>query len=1016
MAKKHWIIAGTVLTGSFALAKAAKRQGSMRKNGSRTKTEAKIAHLAPTFYEQKIKPVMDRTLAFGGLVLLSPLYVAISLAIVIDDPGPIFFTQKRVGKDKQFFTLHKFRSMKMSTPADVPTHMLQDPEQYITRVGRVLRRTSLDELPQIWDIFRGKMSVIGPRPALWNQDDLIAARGFANTVLPGLTGLAQISGRDELEIAVKAGKDREYVSALRESSVRGFLLDCRCFFGTIKSVLTHDGVVEGGTGALPCPSNDVQPEPVKGHSGKMGFPLRTGVPAIDPPTDWGFKKTFHINTQRPVRVLITGAGSYIGESFRSYAAVHYPSIRSDTLDMRDSSWRDHDLSCYDAVLHVAGIAHADVGRASAQEIERYYSVNTDLAIETAKAAKAAGVRQFIFMSSMIIYGGAESITAETIPSPSNFYGDSKWQADRGIRSLNAPGFAVAVLRPPMIYGKGSKGNYPILAKLAKRLPFFPKVGNKRSMLYIENLAEFLCGLILSGESGVYIPQNGEYSNTSKLVALIRKTAGKNMMMSRALAPAVAVGKHVPGKVGDLVRKAFGSSWYDQKISSYDGLDYQKYSLEQSVKRTESDSADRSEGTGSSADLEGKPHILVVSQYFHPETFRINDMAVEWVKRGYKVTVLTGIPNYPMGKFFEGYGYSKRRHETWNGVEIIRIPLIPRGSSSIGMVMNYFSFVASGWWWKMMHNVHADLVFTFEVSPMTQAMIGCWYARKHHVPHYLYVTDLWPENVESVTGIHSKAVIAPIQSMVDHIYVHTDKILTCSRSFIEKIEKRGVPSGKIEFWPQYAEEFYKPMERSGDLLPQDGALNLVFAGSVGFAQGLDVLVRSAVELKKEDLPVRFNIIGDGRYLAGLQENVRAAQVEGYFNFISRRPAEEIPRYLAYADALLLTLSKSDVFAITLPAKTQSYLACGRPILVSADGEVQDVVNDAQAGLCSNAEDVLGLVSNIKRFMGMKQEERERLGSNALDYSRAHFDKEKLMDRLDKIFEFRRNGEVERDVSI
>lgn len=413
----------------------------------------------------------------------------------------------------------------------------------------------------------------------------------------------------------------------------------------------------------------------------------------------------------------------------------------------------------------------------------------------------------------------------------------------------------------------------------------------------------------------------------------------------------------------------------------------------------------------STDSMKKSHILVISQYFYPETFRINDMAVEWAKRGYKVTVLTGIPNYPMGKFFEGYGYTKRRHETWNGVEIIRIPLIPRGNSSIGMVMNYFSFMASGWCWKVMNRVKADLVFTFEVSPMTQAMIGCWYAKKHRVPHYLYVTDLWPENVESVTGIHSKAIIVPIQLMVDYIYHHTDRILTCSQSFVEKIEKRGIPSDKIEFWPQYAEEFYKPVERSGNLLPQDGTLNLVFAGSIGYAQGLNVLVRTAVELKKENLFVRFNIIGDGRYLSEMQENINTAHAESYFNFIPRKPAEEIPQYLAYADALLLTLSKSDVFAITLPAKTQSYFACGRPILVSADGEIQEVVNNAQAGLCSNAEDVEGLVCSIKKFIGMKREEREQMGINALKYSYSHFDKEKLMNRLDKIFEFRMNGKVE-----
>lgn len=214
---------------------------------------AQVAHnmpvkpsYVPSFYTAHVKPVLDTILAFFGLLLLSPVFLIIVLAIWVDDPGPIFFKQKRVGKEKTFFLLHKFRSMKMSTPHDVPTHQLDNPEQYITRVGKFLRKTSLDELPQIWDIFRGKMSIIGPRPALWNQADLVAQREqyAANDVKPGLTGWAQINGRDELEIPVKAKLDGEYMA--RQS----FLFDCKCFWGTVISVLKHEGVVEGGTGEL----------------------------------------------------------------------------------------------------------------------------------------------------------------------------------------------------------------------------------------------------------------------------------------------------------------------------------------------------------------------------------------------------------------------------------------------------------------------------------------------------------------------------------------------------------------------------------------------------------------------------------------------------------------------------------------------------------------------------------------------------------------------------------------------
>lgn len=197
-------------------------------------------------YRNYLKRLLAVILSLGGMICLSWLFLILSIAIKLDSPGPVFFRQKRVGKDKKHFQILKFRTMRIDTPHDMPTHLLQDPEQYITRVGRFLRRTSLDELPQLWNIFVGDMAVIGPRPALWNQYDLLEARDQygANDLRPGLTGWAQIHGRDELPIPEKARLDGYYAQNL------SFGLDVRCFFGTIKAVLAHDGVVEGGTGAL----------------------------------------------------------------------------------------------------------------------------------------------------------------------------------------------------------------------------------------------------------------------------------------------------------------------------------------------------------------------------------------------------------------------------------------------------------------------------------------------------------------------------------------------------------------------------------------------------------------------------------------------------------------------------------------------------------------------------------------------------------------------------------------------
>ena len=292
------------------------------------------------------------------------------------------------------------------------------------------------------------------------------------------------------------------------------------------------------------------------------------------------------------KVLITGANSYIGVSFENYVREHYPAELSvDTVDMIDGSWREKDFSSYDVIFHVAGIAHADVGNVSDEVKAKYYAINTDLTIETANKAKKDGVNQFVYMSSAIVYGESapygktKRITRDTEPDPANFYGDSKWQADKGVRELSDEVFTVTVLRPPMIYGKGSKGNYPTLAKMAKKLPIFPNVENERSMLYIENLCEFLCQVMIRGEGGVFWPQNPEYTKTSEMVKIIGEVSGHKVRVSKAWNWVVGLASHIPGKISGLANKAFGNMSYDQNMSKYD-FDYQIIDLRTSIERTE----------------------------------------------------------------------------------------------------------------------------------------------------------------------------------------------------------------------------------------------------------------------------------------------------------------------------------------------------------------------------------------------------------------------------------------------
>ena len=287
------------------------------------------------------------------------------------------------------------------------------------------------------------------------------------------------------------------------------------------------------------------------------------------------------------RILITGANSYIGTSFERYMRAYANEYAVDTLDMLDGAWREKDFSGYDVVYHVAGIAHSDNGKISAEREKLYYAVNTDLTIEVAKKSKAAGVKQFIFMSSAIVYGNSagigkhKMITKDTPLSPANCYGDSKVQAEKGILPLADDAFKIVVLRPPMIYGKGSKGNYSMLSKFAKKLPFFPYVKNERSMLYVGNLMEFVRLMIVNDESGIFFPQNAEYSNTSELVKQIGVAHGRKVRLVRGFAWAL----RFVGLFTGIFDKAFGSLTYEQSISEYKE-DYRKYSLKDSIMETE----------------------------------------------------------------------------------------------------------------------------------------------------------------------------------------------------------------------------------------------------------------------------------------------------------------------------------------------------------------------------------------------------------------------------------------------
>lgn len=401
------------------------------------------------------------------------------------------------------------------------------------------------------------------------------------------------------------------------------------------------------------------------------------------------------------------------------------------------------------------------------------------------------------------------------------------------------------------------------------------------------------------------------------------------------------------------------------------------------------------------DFKTSEHILILSQCFFPEAFRINDLAAEWVKQGHRVTAVTSIPNYPQGDFYPGYGFFKKQTEMWNGVTIRHLPVIPRKKGSVMLALNYLSFVVSGSLWARFSRVRADRVFIFETSPMTQALAGVRYARRHKIPCDLYIQDLWPDNVETVAGIRNRFIINALNRMCAYIYRHCTRILVTSPSFARVMKKRT--NTPVIYWPQYAEEFYRPLPRSH----AHDELRIIFTGNVGVAQGLEILPRAAAILagsakdpaRHETLkPVCFHIVGDGRNMDAFRASIRERGVEDMFVLHGRKAPEEIPQMLADADVAFLSFMDTPLFRRTIPAKLQSYLACAIPVLASAGGETKRIIQEADCGFVADLGDEASLANAIDEIRALDEATLRKKGENGLRYSREHFDKETLLRQL------------------
>lgn len=396
----------------------------------------------------------------------------------------------------------------------------------------------------------------------------------------------------------------------------------------------------------------------------------------------------------------------------------------------------------------------------------------------------------------------------------------------------------------------------------------------------------------------------------------------------------------------------------------------------------------------------KKRILVITQYFYPENFRINDLVQELKKRDYDITVLTGLPNYPKGEYYDGYSRDKNCDEIWNDIPIYRCNLRARYQGSINLIRNYISFVVqANKNLKKLQNEEFDLIYVFEVSPITVALPAIKLKKKKHIPIIINIQDLWPENIMAITGIKNSVIINLIKKLVKYIYNSCDYILASSPSFVPNIQKYlKTDKDKVKFWPQYAT--VQKEEKKIDLFNKRD-FNIVFAGNIGEAQGLDLVIDAAYKLK--DTRIRWQLVGDGRQMDYLKQKVKDKGLENIIVFHGRKPEKEIPQYLSCADAALLILKPNPVFEMTIPAKLQTYMACGVPIIGCVSGEAKKLIEQSKSGLVTSEITVQGLIDVCNKFLKLTEREYQLLCDNSLKFGNQVFNKDKLIESLAQIVE-------------
>ena len=604
---------------------------------------------------------------------------------------------------------------------------------------------------------------------------------------------------------------------------------------------------------------------------------------------------------------------------------------------------------------MAGIAHADVGNVDDATKEKYYAVNTDLAVEVCEKAKREGAKEFIFMSSMIVYGDSapygkkKVIDEHTVPVPANFYGDSKLQADVAVRELADDKFKVIVLRPPMIYGKGSKGNYPVLAKLAKKLPVFPDVDNERSMLYVGNLCEFLCQIMLVKEfkedAIVLIPQNSEWTRTSEMVKEIAEVSGKKIkLMGGVMKLAVSIAGKVPGKICGLVNKAFGNSCYTYDISIYAGLNYQIATLKESVKKTE----------GSNLK---KKVLFLVNHDVVIYNFRL-ELVERLISDGYEVHISS-----PYGERIDDL---KKLGAVFHEISMDRHGMNP--INEVKLLMSYK---------KLLSEVKPDIILGYTIKPN---IYGAMAAARKNIPFVANITGLGTA-VEN-PGASQKLMIGLYKIAFRKVQKVFFQNTENQQFFIDHkiaVDRHGLLPGSGVNLNRFTVSEY----------PTDSIVKFAFISRIMKEKGIDQYLDAAEVIKRKYPNTEFHVCGfcEAEYEGKLNEYndkqivIYHGMIRDVASFISEMSCVVHPTY--YPEGLSNVLLES--------------CACGRPIITTDRSGCREVVDNGINGYVVEEKNSKDLIEKIELFLSKSIEERKQMGIAGRKKVEKEFDRQIVVDK-------------------